>query len=118
MILKKLLFKFIVFIISFFLVYIISYELKLSSVLISSIVGLIASYLLKHPYQAVSFCASFAGMCSYEINISALESIIMAISGAVIFLSLEKKFNGVGGKLGMIAFVSVFLSIIMRGVII
>ena len=110
---RKFVYKFAVFFISSYFVYLLNWYGYLSPVLSSCFVGLIASYSLKKNYQAASFCGSFAGMCVLEL--SYLDFAIVSFFGASAFLLLTRFFNGLGGKLGMIAFVSVFISFALMG---
>jgi len=110
---KKFLFKFIIFFISSYFVYLLNIHGFLNPVLSSCLVGLIASYTLQENYQAASFCGSFAGMCVLELNY--LDFAIVSFFGALAFLLLTRFFNGLGGKLGMIAFVSVFIGFALIG---
>lgn len=67
--------------------------------------------------QGALFCGSFAGMCSVEVLSGPLEIFLLSFIGAFLFLITRKMFVGIGGKLGAVAFVSVALMYLIRGVL-
>lgn len=96
--------------------HIISEKLKTGVVVASGIVGLVAGIILPliheangASYAALVFCASFAGMASKKVlNKSWLFLIAGAVCGLIFFFS-SPYYNGLGGKLGTIAFISVLV---------
>lgn len=100
-----------------FVTHIIAEKFKTGVVVASGIVGLTAGLILPliHEtngalYAALVFCASFAGMASRKVLKKAYLFLLAGgISGLIFFLS-SPYFNGLGGKLGTIAFVSVLFS--------
>lgn len=102
--------------------YTLSAELLNNSVLSSAIIGFLVSFIpnlfsvKKSQLQAIGFSGSFAGMCSADLILNEFHFLIMSSIGAVLFIFLSEKYQGLGGKLGMIAFVSVFISLFLSGV--
>lgn len=100
-----------------------------SAVLASSVTGLIASILFlnkKTPLAAPAFCGSFAGMTAlnnianphnvnnFFISILLLALIVTFVYKLTLIINQSKKyskyvFNGYGGRLGTIAFISVII---------
>ncbi|WP_369675522.1 hypothetical protein, partial [Enterococcus faecium] len=62
--------------------------------------------------------AIYAGMCSEGLISSYWELAGISVIGAVLYAITTKVFTGFGGKLGSIAFVSVALYILAKGIII
>ncbi|AYF43943.1 MULTISPECIES: hypothetical protein [Halobacteriovorax] len=90
-----------------------------SPVLASASVGLIGSFLpVNSNMRAAIYSGSFAGMCSSELVSNYWEIFGISLIGAVIYLYSLKLFQGFGGKLGTIAFVSVALFYLIKGSII
>jgi len=83
------------------------HTLSLSPVMASAVTGVIAHGVLLTPYREVAFCGSFGGMSdNRESDLFTLQWI--ALLGAligVLFISVKDCLQGVGGKLGTIAFV-------------
>lgn len=65
--------------------------------------------------DALVYCACFAGMCSTSILNNPLDYVLVSALGAFFYQILEKKFIGVGGKLGTVAFLSVAAFVLARG---
>ena len=84
--------------------YSIVHNFETSSVLASSLVGLIG-FLLFRKYQVAIYCGSFAGMVSVLL-FNYYEVLILALICAFIYLLTKPLFKGYGGKLGTIAFMS------------
>ncbi|MEJ6950847.1 hypothetical protein [Natronospora cellulosivora (SeqCode)] len=96
------------------LTYILSIRFNYSSVFSSSIVGLLASLILPIFYGDLGnqlalmvFCASFVGMSSEEVLENEFYVLITSLYTGIIFILTSPYFGGLGGKLGMTAFVSV-----------
>lgn len=96
------------------LTYVLNERLKLRPVLASSTIGLIGALLLLN--ENVDFCitlvsviygASFVGMTSKNILVNEGEIALAGMVYGLIFCYNATQFCGVGGKLGVTAFVSV-----------
>lgn len=98
-------------------------QFSLPAVIASCLVGLIGTFIPmpkiygQHPYAAI-YAGSFAGMCSEGLISSYWELAGISVIGAVLYAITTKVFTGFGGKLGSIAFVSVALFILAKGIII
>lgn len=87
-----------------------------SPVLACASVGLIGSFLpVNANMKAAIYSGSFAGMCSSELVSNYGEIFGISLIGAVIYLYTLKLFQGFGGKLGTVAFVSVALFYLVKG---
>ena len=100
-----------------------TFYLPFSAVLSSCLVGLIGSFFpfpkeKRGDFSAAIYSGSFAGMSS-EFVFSHV-GIIFAVSlfGGIIFTLLINRLKGIGGKLGTVAFLSVFIILIVRKVIV
>lgn len=96
-------------------------QFSVPAVIASCLVGLIGSLIPfpkrygNHPYAAL-YAGSFAGMCSQGLIQSYWELAIISLIGAILYVTTRKMFTGFGGKLGSIAFVSVALFILAKGI--
>lgn len=52
------------------------------------------------------YSGSFAGMCSSYTISSVPHILLLSFFGATIYCLLQEHFKGIGGKLGMISFIS------------
>lgn len=97
-------------------------QFAIPAVIASCLVGLIGTLIPmpkiygQHPYAAI-YAGSFAGMCSEGLISSYWELACISIIGAVLYAITTKVFTGFGGKLGSIAFVSVALFILAKGIV-
>mmetsp|Transcript_8896 Transcript_8896/g.14663 ORF Transcript_8896/g.14663 Transcript_8896/m.14663 type:complete len:622 (-) Transcript_8896:156-2021(-) len=86
-----------------------NHDLKMYSVLASSVVGVIA-HSFQSPYREVAFAATFGGMGGHLDKpggpFTLGSAAILGTVVALVYLLMEGHFNGVGGKLGTIAFIS------------
>ncbi len=87
---------------------------KLSVVLSSGLVGVMAAVVLPVIYPVngaalavMAYCASFAGMSSKDRIANELVMTVVAIMAALIFIFSSPYLNGAGGKSGITAFASV-----------
>lgn len=88
-----------------------------SPVAASAAVGLAATFVpVRRGLQAAVYAGTFAGMCSHEIIAGHRHILIISLIGAVLYVLFKERFNGIGGKLGAIAFVSSLLLILVRSV--
>ncbi|WP_209438564.1 hypothetical protein [Pseudoalteromonas neustonica] len=91
-------------------------------VIASCLTGLIGSFIPfpkssgNHPYAAI-YAGSFAGMCSQGLISSYWELAIISLIGAILYVLTTKLFTGFGGRLGSIAFVSVALFVLAKGIV-
>ena len=96
-------------------------HLNVPAVVASSLVGLFATYIpfskryQKHSVAAV-YAGSFAGMCSLDLISSYWELGAISLIGASLYIMTMNLFEGFGGKLGSVAFISVALFILARGI--
>lgn len=79
-----------------------------NSILAAALMGLIGAMLLL-PYKAPIYVGAFIGM-TVVLNIFML--LICLLIGAIIYILLEDELDGIGGKYGTIAFVSVFIIVL------
>lgn len=107
--------KFISFFLGCGLCFLIHTQFGISSVIASCIVGLLGTLIPipkvfnKNNIQGAIYSGSFAGMCSIGVLTSYLQIGLLSLLGAIIYLLTIDLFDGVGGKLGTVAFVSVSL---------
>lgn len=98
--------------------YIFREQLNINSILASSLVGMMASYVpsffkktpLVMSIPASVYCGTFVGMTSSDI---ATDYIFITVASAItgfLLVSTKEMFQGVGGKLGSLAFVGVMLT--------
>ncbi|MBE0700427.1 MAG: hypothetical protein IH571_01955 [Acholeplasmataceae bacterium] len=85
--------------------YFLSYLFDVNAVIGSAMVGLLAHIFLKK-YAVEIYCGSFAGMIGIFL-FSPLEALLVAVVTGLFFIITRPICNGIGGKLGAIAFVSV-----------
>jgi hypothetical protein len=80
----------------------------LSPVLASALVGLLATFLpdSKKRVHAAVYAGTFAGMGSLELLTGPVPILILSVAGAGVFVLTISRFDGIGGKLGAIAFVA------------
>lgn len=89
----------------------------------AALTGLIGSFIpfpahyKNHPYASI-YAGSFAGMCSTGLISHYWEFAIIASIGAVIYTLTINVFAGFGGRLGSIAFASVALFVLAKGLMI
>jgi len=69
-----------------------------------------------HPYAAI-YAGSFAGMCSSHLITSYWEIAIISVIGASLYVLTINMFTGFGGKLGSVAFASVALFMLAKGMV-
>ena len=96
--------------------HIISEKLKTGVVVASGAIGLIAGIVLPlifredgGIYASLLFCASFAGMASKKVIKKVFLYTITGVVSALVFFFSFPYFNGLGGKLGTIAFIAVII---------
>lgn len=110
----KILSKFVFFYLGFYLTYLLHHNFKINIVISSALIGLLGSFipnrvseLFKLKISPLIYCGSFAGMCSVDILNGHQSLALISLIGAVIYYFLKERFVGMGGKLGMTAFMAV-----------
>jgi hypothetical protein len=63
--------------------------------------------------QANIYIGAFVGMGSKALSTNSVHIALIALLGSLLYFLLTPYFKGLGGKLGMIAFVSSLLSFVM-----
>jgi len=107
--------KSLLFFIGCYFTYALNRYFDIPIVLASAVVGLLGTFLpLDKKMQSVIYCGSFAGMCSSGILNSTYQILLLSLTGAFVFIALGRYFNGLGGKLGTVAFISVVLVYLIR----
>lgn len=84
-------------------------EFKLDAVKASAIVGLSLALIHPDPSHTVvvaAYCASFAGMTSPKKVSNYTEMLLLTILTGILFIAASALFDGSGGRLGSIAFLS------------
>ncbi len=69
-----------------------------------------------HPYASI-YAGSFAGMCSSNLIGSYWELGLISLIGASLYILTMNLFAGFGGRLGSVAFASVALYMLAKGVL-
>lgn len=89
--------------------YFMNHSLGFGPVIASSLIGLIASFLL--PSMAVPiYCGSFAGMVSHLLVSENSAIIIIALFTGILYVIASETFKGYGGKLGATAYFATLLT--------
>lgn len=99
-----------------FITFALQVELGLSAVLASSTVGILAYLVYKiskdtNNIHIAAYCGSFIGMTSMIRATDYFTLILASVLGACVYIFARNVFNGVGGKLGSIAFISICLTL-------
>jgi len=119
---KFLLLKFITFFFGFVACFAMHTTFALPLVVSAALVGLVGSFIpfpeqyKNHPYAAI-YAGSFAGMCSTQLITSYWEIAIISLIGASLYVLTMNMFTGFGGKLGGVAFASVAIFVLAKGII-
>ena len=90
-----------------------SVDLGLGPVVASALTGIAAAAFAK-PYAVPAFCGSFVGMSSAEVYGYSGVALAAAAAG-VVFVLGKHAFNGVGGKLGTIAWAGCVAAALLMG---
>lgn len=102
------------------LTYSLQYFLNLNPILSAGIIGTIAIYLDKKSNINISlpiYCGVFVGMTNPAHQLSFLIIGICGLFAGIIFYLSKNFYNGIGGKLGTIAFASVILLVLILKII-
>ena len=119
---KFLFLKFITFFLGFVACFAMHTTFALPLVISAALTGLIGSFIpfpksvKNHPYAAI-YAGSFAGMCSVNLITSYWEIAIISLIGASLYVLTMNLFTGFGGKLGGVAFASVAIFMLAKGVV-
>ncbi|MDB2356107.1 MAG: hypothetical protein ACPG5Z_13835 [Pseudoalteromonas sp.] len=120
---KFFILKYVAFYLGCSLCFIFHTQFAIPPLISSCLVGLVGSFIPvpksygQHPHSAI-YAGSFAGMCSEGLITGYWELAVISLIGAVLYATSTKLFTGFGGKLGSIAFVSIALFVIARGIVI
>lgn len=79
------------------------------SVAASAMIGLLGGILFPK-FGAAIYCGSFVGMCSETLLAGPSEFFLSSFIAALLFISSKDHFEGIGGKLGTIAFVGALIT--------
>ena len=114
--------KYLAFLLGCTLCFILHAQFAVPVVLAASITGLLGSFVPAtqafglHPRAAI-YAGSFAGMCSAELIGDYWQLTLLALIGTSLYALTMNLFAGFGGRLGGVAFVSVALFMLTRGVL-
>lgn len=92
---------------------------RCSPVLASALVGLAGTFLPvprrydRPGFQAAIFAGSFAGMASPELLAAHGQILLLSALGAILYLLLQPHLQGLGGKLGAVAFGASWLMLLL-----
>jgi hypothetical protein len=121
---QRYLFGFTCFSLSFALCILLQINTSLSIIQCSAISALFFSLIpLPHQFkknnenEALFLAGSFAGMTSFQLNSHLLSFFFLAIFSVFLFFAMEKKFTRLGGKLGLVVFVSCALMYVFKGIL-
>lgn len=64
--------------------------------------------------SAAIYSGAFAGMCSAHIIAAPAQVLLVSLAGSIIYLSVAPLFQGIGGKLGAIAFAATGLVLLAK----
>ena len=101
------------------LCYLLQSRTGLNPVLSSSLLGFGISFIPipktinKNSFYLAFFAGTFAGMSSLEILSSHSHIVAISILGSILFLISQPWLSGIGGKMGAVAFLSVFLWLLL-----
>jgi hypothetical protein len=96
-------------------------QFRLSAVLSAAIVGFVGSFypfsrfVLKGKIRAIIYAGAFAGMCAPEHLIRHEYILLISLLGTGIYFIGRPHFDGFGGKLGTIAFISSLFLLLIKG---
>ncbi len=113
--------KYICFFFGCFICFVLHEYFRVPIVVAAAATGLIGTFLpfsktLKsHPYAAI-YAGSFAGMCSSSLINSYWELSLISLIGASLYILTMNLFAGFGGRLGSVAFASVALYMLAKGI--
>ncbi|MAD05071.1 MAG: hypothetical protein CMK65_15810 [Pseudoalteromonas sp.] len=97
-------------------------QANVALVLSAAVTGLVGTFIPfparfgNHPYAAI-YAGSFAGMCSSSLIDSYWELSFISLIGACLYMLTMNLFAGFGGRLGSVAFASVALFMMAKGVL-
>jgi len=91
------------------LTYLLNIRFHLGPFIASGLVGLVSTKVLKR-FSPSMYAASFASMSSSKVLPSVASSGVAGLITGILYISTQKIFVGIGGKLGAIAFLSVLIT--------
>jgi hypothetical protein len=91
------------------LAYTLNVDLGIGAVLAASLVSLMAAILVP-AYSVPIALGGFVGMTSSRLLVGYVELSYAAAIAGLVYLGTDRVFNGIGGKLGVIAFVATFIT--------
>lgn len=104
------------------LTYFLSIDLTIGPVIAAAGIGFLASYLptfFKSPIVATLpapiYCGTFVGMCGTYLTEDYFFISYAGLSAGLLYLMSRNGFNGIGGKLGSIAFGGIVLVVLIFG---
>ncbi len=113
--------KFLAFSAGCFACFLLHDQANVALVLSAAVTGLVGTFIPfparfgNHPYAAI-YAGSFAGMCSSSLINSYWELSFISLIGACLYVLTMNLFAGFGGRLGSVAFASVALYMLAKGV--
>ena len=114
------LFKFIYFLSGCWMCFYIQSELHLSAVMAAAAIGLLGTFIPnnrridKIHIQSTIYSGAFVAMGSRLDQTSVWQLLLVSLIGSTLYFILDRYVKGLGGKLGLIAFVSTVLSLLLR----
>ena len=104
---------FLLFLTSSLLCFLLHQQTFMNAVMASSVVGLLGVALTRYfsskEFELIVYCGSFAGMSSGVYFSAWWMFPLSAAIGSILYILLENYFNGWGGKLGAMAFLSLVI---------
>lgn len=94
--------------------YYLSAHVGLGAVVAASLVAIIAALVLP-AYEVPIYCGAFVGMSCPSVYVSLGSISVAGALGGAVYVIVQMAFNGFGGKLGTIAFISCVLPVVVGG---
>lgn len=117
------LFKFFCFLSGCWLCFYIQSELHVSAVIAAASIGLLSTFTPNNRrieavhIQSTIYSGAFVAMGSRLDQTSVWQLLLVSLIGSTLYLVLDRYVKGLGGKLGLIAFVSTILSLLLRALV-
>ncbi len=114
------LFKFLCFLSGCWLCFYIQSELHVSAVIAAASIGLLGTFIPNNRriddvhIQSTIYSGAFVAMGSRLDQSSVWQLLLVSVIGSTLYFVLDRYVKGLGGKLGLIAFVSTILSLLLR----
>jgi len=100
--------------------YSLQYFVHLNPILAAGIVGLIAVFLdkrIKEVNALPIYCGAFVGMSNPDNHYSFILIFLIGLFAGILFCLSKNFYNGIGGKLGTIAFASVIAGVLISKIL-